>query len=124
MKKIDQVIEALKSNPKWKTKALKKHIGCGQRIIFDARKLLGIRNPDKQDREWTEAQDRHLLDLRDNENMLFRLIGVDMGIGASSIRKRYVQLQEGSGGGTGRKSKVDFIWKPGPLVPYIQVFAR
>jgi len=124
MKKIDQVIEALKDNPGWKTKALKKHIGCGQRIIFDARKMLGIRNPDRQDREWTEAQDNCLLDLRDNENMPFKAIGIDMGIGASSIRKRYVQLQEGSGVGTGLKSKVDFIWAPGPLVPYVPVFAR
>jgi len=124
--KIDRVIKALHNNPKWKTKTLAKHVGCGEKIIFKARALLGIRNPDRQDREWTEAQDNCLLDLRDNDQMSFKRIGIDMGIAASSIRKRYNQLQGGTGEDTGRKAKVksDFIWKPGPLVPYVPVFGR
>ncbi len=124
MNKSDQVIEALKKNPKWKTKALEEHIGCGEKTIFKARATLGIRNPDRLDRKWTEAQDRRVLDLRDNEQMHFRLIVVDMGISTSSIRKRYNQLQGGSGEDTGHTAKMNFIWKPGPLVRYVPVFAR
>lgn len=120
MNKIEQATAALKSDPSWSTSKLAEHLGIGERTVMRARSAISGHVPDNLPRDWAEDQDQQILKLR-REQMSFRLIGIELDIGITSIRKRYRELK---GGVEETGDKTDWAWKSGPLVQYVQVFGR
>jgi len=122
MNKIEQATAALKTNPSWSTSKLAEFLGIGEWTVRKARNAIGGHRPANTPRVWTTAQDNRLLDLREN-GVSFNQIAIDMDIPPVSVGNRYRKLY-GKELPVKARVKADFIWKPGPLVPYIPVFAR
>lgn len=118
MNKINQAIAALKADPSWSTNELAEYLDISLQTARKARN--SISGHSRLPREWTKVQDEKILKLR-SENMSFRLIGIELDIGVTSIRKRYHELNRGV---KAIEDQTALTWTYGTWVRYIPVFGR
>jgi len=128
MGKLEETIQAIKDNPEWTLRQLRKNLKVGERTISRAREILGMGPKRNGKRKWTEQEDKKIIWLRVTEKLSWPKIAEKMGIHKWMVRERFIEIRSITTGITtpdpDKILEMRFIWKPGPLVPYVPVFGR